>query len=87
MSFSKAVSGGNYSVLLTGLCGALGIAYGLFLVGISDPNQTLIAGIVWGVIGLLSGAIISTLINARLWAIPVVLALAFLISHFNMIRH
>ena len=77
---------GNYVVVITSLFAALGLAYGISQIVGSNPigaasvGDTILlalaAGGVWGVIGLVFGAMISALINGGFWSIPIILVLA-----------
>ena len=94
MEYRSEANSGNYAVVITFLFGALGITYGAAQIipaaAISTGDailQVFLASAVWGIAGLILGATISTILSARFWSIPIVLALAFLVYHFNMIRH
>jgi hypothetical protein len=96
MKYMRAVSEGNYVVLIAYLFGAIGVAYGASqIIGANPPEASSTAGIVllalaagafWGVIGVVTGATICTVINAGVWSIPIILILGFLVFEFNMIR-
>jgi hypothetical protein len=73
----------NHVVILTFLFGSIGFVYGLFQilgsVHESSAGDTLFLAIavggVWGVIGLVFGALISAGINGGFWSIPIAVLL------------
>ena len=75
---------GNYVVVLTYLFGAIGFAYGASQIIGSYSVETgigstallaLAGGGVWGVLGLIFGAMVSAAISGGLWSIPIILLL------------
>jgi hypothetical protein len=92
-SYRREANRGNYVVVLTYLFGAIGFAYGASqIIGSYSAetgigNTALLAftvGAVWGVLGLILGAMVSAAISGGLWSIPIIilLLLAFQ-SHLN----
>jgi hypothetical protein len=85
MEYRPETNSGNYAVVIAMLFGALGIAYGVAQIIGAGPAEVssaggaiylgLMAGGVWGVIGLVFGAMISALINRGFWSIPIILIL------------
>lgn len=83
--FQREADSGNYVVLITYFFGALGLVYGISQIVGSDPAEAssmrdtillaFAAGGVWGVIGLIFGAMTSALINGGFWSIPIILVL------------
>jgi hypothetical protein len=96
MGYRSALSNGNYVLVITYLCGAIGVAYGASqIIGANPPEASsttdivflaLAAGGFWGMIGVVTGATICAVINAGVWSIPIILILGFLVVEFNMIR-
>jgi len=84
---------GNYVVVLTYLFGAIGFAYGASQIigsysaetGIGTTALlTLTVGAVWGVLGLIFGAMVGAAISGGLWSIPMILLLVLVFqSHLN----
>ncbi|MBV8898053.1 MAG: hypothetical protein JO051_16180 [Acidobacteriaceae bacterium] len=89
MGYGREANRGNHVVVITLLFGAAGLAYGISQLIGANPAQAsnigdkllpaLAAGAVWGVIGLVFGALTSAIVNGGFWSIPamLVLALAF----------
>jgi hypothetical protein len=83
MEYRREANNGNYVVVITFLFGALGLAYGLAqIVGSVVASSTgdtiflaLMVGGVWGVLGLIFGAMISAVTNGGFWAVPIILVL------------
>jgi hypothetical protein len=96
MEYRTEANSGNYVVYITFLFGALGLAYGVAqIVGTNSVEASstgdtiflaLIAGGVWGTIGLIFGAMISAAINGGFWSIPIILVLV-LAFQSNIINH
>jgi hypothetical protein len=96
MEYRREANSGNYVVVITFLFGALGLAYGLAqIVGANSVEASstgdtiflaLMAGGVWGIIGLIFGAMISAAINGSFWSIPIILGLV-LAFQSNIINH
>ena len=86
MRYRREADSGNHVVVITLFFGAAGLAYGISQLIGGHPAQAssigdtvlpaLAAGAVWGVIGLVFGALTSAVINGGFWSIPVILVLA-----------
>ena len=71
---------GNYAVVITFLFGAIGVVYGLAQIDPAEASSAggtvfLMVGALWGVIGLIFGAMVSAAINGGFWSIPIFLVL------------
>jgi hypothetical protein len=84
MEYRTEANSGNYVVVITYFFGAVGVAYGLAQIinssveasSLGDTiSQALMAGGVWGMIGLIFGAMIGAAINGGFWSIPIILGL------------
>jgi hypothetical protein len=89
MEFKRELPGetnsGNYAILITFLSGALGVVYGLTQISLAEAATAggtvfLMAGALWGVIGLLFGAMLSAAVNGGFWSIPIFLILFFAVQ-------
>jgi hypothetical protein len=96
LNLRKLFDYGNYVVIFAIICGALGIAHGIsqgMSAGAAGQYpmplmyQLLLAGTLWGVIGLLLGAITMTILNLGYWAVPVCLFIALLFSQLDVVSH
>jgi hypothetical protein len=93
VDLAKLFKDGNYVVIVAMFCGAIGIAYGLSQGVTTGQNamlpvyQLLIAGTMWGVVGLLIGAIAMTIPTLGYWAIPVCVLIALIASQLDMVKH
>ena len=86
MEYRRQADSGNYVIVMTLFFGAVGLAYGISQIIGTDPAQVsrigeiilpaLAAGGVWGVIGLVFGALMSAVVNRGFWSIPIILVLA-----------
>lgn len=86
MGYGREADRGNHVVVIALFFGAAGLAYGISQFIGAHPAQAsgigdtilpaLAAGAVWGVIGLVFGALTSALVNGGLWSIPAILVLA-----------
>ena len=93
MEYRREANSGTYVVFITFLFGALGLAYGVAqIVGAhsveaSSTGDTiflaLMAGGVWGMIGLIFGAMIGAAINGGFWSIPIIMGLVFAFQSTN----
>jgi hypothetical protein len=82
--YRREANRGNYVVVLTYFFGAIGFAYGTSQIIASYSAETgigstallaLMVGAVWGVLGLIFGAMIGAAISGGLWSIPIILLL------------
>ena len=86
MKHGREADRGNHVVVIALFFGAAGLAYGMSQIIGVNPAQVsniadkllpaLAAGGVWGVIGLVFGALTSAVINGGFWSVPAILLLA-----------
>ena len=89
MEFKRELPGeansGNYAIPVTFLSGALGVVYGLTQINMAEASAAggtvfLMAGALWGMIGLVFGAMLSAAVNGGFWSIPIFLILFFAVQ-------
>ncbi len=76
---------GNYAIFITLLSGAFGVVYGLTQIDLAEASTAggivfLMAGALWGMIGLVFGAMLSAAFNGGFWSIPIFLILFFAVQ-------
>ncbi|SHN87808.1 hypothetical protein [Bradyrhizobium erythrophlei] len=80
IELAKEPNSGNYAVVITFVFGVLGVVYGLAQIDPAEASSAgstvfLMAGALWGIIGLIFGSMISAAINGGFWSIPIFLVL------------